>query len=108
MKRKVRITERQLDSIIKKALREQDDQFMTGTNPEDMAGAPEDEEGMEGGGEPDFEAFMSAAQELMGQGITIGGLVDKLCEANNEPEPEPESGEPEPVEPDQSIPSDNQ
>jgi hypothetical protein len=108
MKRKVRITERQLDSIIKKALREQDDQFMTGPSPEDMAGAPEDEEGMESGGEPDFEAFMSAAQELMGQGITIGGLVDKLCEANNEPEPEPESGEPAPVEPDQAIPSDNQ
>jgi len=103
MKRKVRITESQLDSIIKKALKEQEEeQFMaTGPDQEKMAGGPEEE-----GGEPNYEAFMSAAQELMGQGITIGNLVDKLCEAKDS-ETEPEPTEPE-MEPDQSIPSDNQ
>jgi len=96
MKRKVRITETQLNDIIKKALKEQEeDQFMTGVDQEKMAGGPEDEAGEEGG-EPDYAAFMSAAQELMSQGITIGNLVDKLCEAK-EAEPEPEA-EPE-VEP---------
>jgi hypothetical protein len=49
---------------------------------------------------------MAAAQELMGQGITIGALVDKMCESKDT-ETEPEATEPE-VEPDQSIPSDNQ
>jgi hypothetical protein len=94
MKRKVRITESQLNDIIKKALKEQekpeDDQFMTGVDQEKMAGGPEDSEE---GGEPNFEAFLSSAQELMGQGITIGALVDKLCEAKeseSEPEAEPE------------------
>ena len=95
MKRKVRITETQLNDIIKKALKEQEeDQFMTGVDPTKMAGGPEDEEGSpEEGGEPDYSAFMSAAQELMGQGITIGNLVDKLCEAKDtevEPKVEPE------------------
>jgi len=95
MKRKVRITETQLNTIIKRALKEQqEDQFMTGAegDQDKMAGGPEDEVGAEGG-EPDYTAFMSAAQELMGQGITIGNLVDKLCEAKDteaEPEVEPE------------------
>ena len=99
MKKKVRITETQLNNIIKKALKEQEeDQFMTGVDQEKMAGGPEDEAGQEGG-EPDYEAFMGAAQELMSQGITIGNLVDKLCEAKEtEPEPEAEpEGEPEPT-----------
>ena len=95
MKRKVRITETQLNTIIKRALKEQqEDQFMTGAegDQDKMAGGPEDEVGAEGG-EPDYTAFMGAAQELMGQGITIGNLVDKLCEAKDtesEPEVEPE------------------
>jgi len=106
MKRKVRITETQLNDIIKKALKEQEeDQFMTGVDPTKMAGGPEDEDGApEEGGEPDYSAFMTAAQELMGQGITIGNLVDKLCEdkdAEAEPEVNPEE-EPE-VEPE--VPS---
>jgi hypothetical protein len=106
MKRKVRITETQLNTIIRKALKEQqEDQYMNGPNPDDMAGGTE-ETGNDEGGEPNYDAFLSAAQELMGQGITIGNLVDKLCE--NKEEPEPESGEPEPTEPDQAIPSDNQ
>jgi hypothetical protein len=89
MKRKVRITETQLNTIIKRALKEQqeEDQVMTGVDQEKMAGGPEDE-----GGEPDYEGFMSAAKDLMGKGITIGNLVDKLCEAKDtESEPEPES-----------------
>lgn len=104
MKRKVRITETQLNDIIKKALKEQqDDQVMgTGPDPSQMAGAPGEDEG----GEPDFEAFVSAGKELMSQGITLGTLIDKLNETEEEPEAEPEVG-PE-VEPDQSIPSDNQ
>jgi hypothetical protein len=104
MKRKVRITENQLNTIIKKALKEQqEDQYMnSGPEAEAIAGPPEEEES----GEPNYEAFITAAQELMGQGITLGNLVDKLNE--KEEEPEPESGEPEPTEPDQSIPSDNQ
>jgi hypothetical protein len=107
MKRKVRITETQLNSIIKKALKEQEE-MSTGPDPSVMTGSPEDEVGAEEGGEPNFEAFLSAAQELMGQGITIGALVDKLCEAKDtEGEPEPEM-EPE-VEPgdatDQDVPS---
>jgi hypothetical protein len=112
MKRKVRITEAQLNSIIKKALKEQqDDQVMAGADQGQMSGSPEDEVDGEEGGEPNYEAFMSAAQELMGQGITIGNLVDKLCEAKDgageeQPSGEEESGfEPEP---DQAIPSDNQ
>lgn len=104
MKRKVRITETQLNTIIKKALKEQqDDQIMgTGPSPEEVTGSPEGEET----GEPDFEAFVSSGKELMSQGITLGNLIDKLNET--EEEPEPESGEPSEVEPDQSIPSDNQ
>lgn len=68
MKRKVRITETQLNTIIKRALKEQqEDQFMTGAegDQDKMAGGPEDEVGAEGG-EPDYTAFMGAAQELMG------------------------------------------
>lgn len=108
MKKIVKLTNAKLNSIIKKVLKEQEDeQFSTtGPNPEDVTGAPE--ETPEEGGEPNFEAFLSAAQELLGQGITIGNLVDKLCEAK-ESEAEPETTEPvtEP-EPDQGIPSDNQ
>ena len=106
MKRKVRITETQLNTIIKKALKEQqDEQVMGGPDPEAIAGGPDEE----GGGEPNYDAFMSAAQELMGQGITIGNLVDKLCEAKDteaEPEGEPETGGV-PAEQDQPIPSTN-
>ncbi len=101
MKRKVRITETQLNTIIKKALKEQEE-MGSGPSPETITGPPEEEES----GEPNFEAFVSAGKELMGQGITLGALIDKLNET--EEEPEPESGEPTGVEPDQSIPSDNQ
>ena len=108
MKRKVRITETQLNSIIKRALKEQqEDQFMTGAegDQDKMAGGPEDEMGAESG-EPDYTAFMSSAQELMGQGITIGNLVDKLCEAKDaEAEPEPEVEPEQDTETEPSIPA---
>jgi hypothetical protein len=107
MKKIVRLTDSKLNTIIKKVLKEQEDeQFSTtGPKPEEIAG---DAQNPEEGGEPNFEAFLSAAQELLGQGITIGNLVDKLCEAKDA-EVEPETSEPvtEP-EPDQGIPSDNQ
>lgn len=107
MKKIVRLTDSKLSALIKKVLKEQEDeQFSTtGPNPEEVAG---DAQKPEENGEPNFEAFISAAQELLGQGITIGNLVDKLCEAKDE-ESEPETSEPvtEP-EPDQGIPSDNQ
>lgn len=102
MKRVIKLTDSKLNSIIKKILKEQEDQYMgTGPEPEEVTGAPEGEKG----GEPNFEAFLSAAQELMGQGITIGNLVDKLCESKETEEPEVEPTEPES---DQGIPSDNQ
>lgn len=105
MKKVIRLTDSKLNSIIKKVLKEQEDEQVstTGPAPEGITGSPEDE-----GGEPNFEAFLSAAQELLGQGLTVGNLVDKICEAQKgeeEPEPEVEPTEPEA---DQGIPSDNQ
>ena len=102
MKRVVKLTNSELNKVIKKVLKEQEEQQFgtTGPAPEEIAG---DAQNPEEGGEPNYEAFLSAAQELLGQGITIGNLVDKLCEAKEEPEPEAE-----PTEPDQTIPSDNQ
>lgn len=111
MKKVIKLTESKLNAIVEKILREQEAMASepqvgtTGPAPEDIAGSPEDESG-----EPDFGSFLDAAKELMGQGMTIGDLVDKLLEVEEEPEgpegpEEPESAEPEP---DQSIPSDNQ
>lgn len=99
MRRIVRLSNTDLNKMIKRVLKEQEDQYgTTGPAPEEITGvAPEEE-----GGEPNYEAFLSAANELLGQGLTIGDLVDKLCENK---ESEPEATEPEP---DQSIPSDNQ
>jgi len=99
MRRIVRLSNTDLNKMIKRVLKEQEDQYgTTGPAPEEITGvAPEEE-----GGEPNYEAFLSAANELLGQGLTIGDLVDKLCENK---ETEPETTEPEP---DQSIPSDNQ
>lgn len=105
MKKVIRLTNAKLDTIIKKVLKEQEEEQIasTGPAPEEVTGAPEDE-----GGEPNFEAFLSAAQELLGQGLTVGNLVDKICEAQKgEEEPEPEV-EPMAPEMDQGIPSDNQ
>lgn len=104
MKKVIKLTDSRLNTLIKKVLKEQEDQALTtGPAPEEVTGSPEEE-----GGEPNFDAFISAAQELLGQGITVGNLVDKICEAQKgeeEPEPEVEPTEPEM---DQGIPSDNQ
>lgn len=101
----VKLTSTELNKLIKKVIREQEEEQLgtTGPAPEEVTGAPEAEEG----GEPDYEGFLTAAKELLGQGISIGELVDKLIEAQNPEEPEPEV---EPTEPDSdtAIPSDNQ
>ena len=92
-KRVIKLTESQLRNIVKKTMLEQrhqytgdvdeqnageEDQYMTGNDQENLAGG-EDE------GEVNYEEFLAVAQVLMGQGITIGGLVDKLCEIQNNP-----------------------
>jgi hypothetical protein len=95
-KRVIKLTEAQLRDIVKKTMLEQrhqytgdveeqeqlgneqgtEDQYMTGPD----AGAVS---GGEDTGEVSYDEFLTAAQALIGQGITIGGLVDKLCEAQN-------------------------
>jgi len=105
MKKVIKLTDSKLHSLIHRIIKEQEEnQIMsTGPEPEEITGSPEEE-----GGEPNFDAFISAAQELLGQGMTVGNLVDKICEAQKgeeEPEPEVEPTEPEM---DQGIPSDNQ
>lgn len=107
MKKVIKLTEKKLNEIVEQVLREQEiptepQVGTTGPAPENIAGSPEDE-----GGEPDFAAFLDAAQELMSQGMTIGDLVDKLLEVE-EPEAEEPEVEPTEPEPDESIPSDNQ
>jgi hypothetical protein len=105
MKKVIRLTDSKLHSLINRVIREQEEEqiMATGPQPEDVTGSPEEE-----GGDPNFDAFISAAQELLGQGLTVGDLVDKICEAQQggeETEPEVEPTEPEQ---DQGIPSDNQ
>jgi hypothetical protein len=103
MKKVIKLTNSELNKVIKKVIKEQEEQQFGTTSPapEEIAGeAPEEE-----GGEPNYDAFLSAAQELLGQGLTIGNLVDKLCESKEEPESETLPTEPEP---DSAIPSDNQ
>lgn len=95
-KRVIKLTEAQLRGIVKKTMLEQrhqytgdveeqeqlgneqgtEDQYMTGPDAEAISGG-------EDGGEVNYEEFLTAAQALLGQGITIGGLVDKLCESQN-------------------------
>ncbi len=104
--RVVKLTDSRLNSIIKKVLREQEENqvMSTGPSPEEVTGAP----GPEENDESNFDAFVGAARELLNQGHTVGELVDKILEAQgDEEEPEPEV---EPTEPemDQGIPSDNQ
>ncbi len=86
MKKIVRIKESQLNTIIGKVIKEQEDQYMTDKNPEQMAGGANDEPGEESG-EPDFSAFVEAGKALLGQGVTIGDLVNKLVDEGNEEEP---------------------
>jgi hypothetical protein len=102
--RVIKLTDSKLNNIIKKVLREQEENqvMSTGPSPEEVTGAPEPEEN----GELNFDTFMDAARKLLNQGHTVGELVDKILEAQgNEEEPEVEPIEPEM---DQGIPSDNQ
>jgi len=91
MKKTVRIRESQLNDIIRRVIKEQgEDQFMTGQNPEQMSGSPEDETPAESEG-PNFEEFVNCAKTLLDQGVTVGELVDQLLNAQNaEPETEEE------------------
>lgn len=105
MSKIVKLTNETLNTLIKKVLKEQEEN-QVGTNgpePEEITGSPNDEEG----GEPNYEAFMEIAKELLGQGMTIGNLVDKLLIAQTPEDPEPDNLPTEP-EPDSAIPSDNQ
>ena len=103
MKKTVRISESQLNNVIKKVIREQNDAQVMSTGPsaEQMAGTPETDDGAKGGQEPDFEQFKTCAKTLLDQGITIGNLVDQLLDAEKgegdgeteeEPTPDTESG----------------
>lgn len=92
MKKIIRLTERELNNIIKNVISEQDeDQYMTDQNPEQMAGGLNDEPGE--GEETNFDEFVQCAQALISKGVTIGELVDKLLETEegSEDETEPEA-----------------
>ena len=87
MKKIVRISEGQLNDIIKKVIKEQEGQVMnTGPSPEQMTGTPDD------GGQsiadegPNFSEFVNCAKELLDQGVTVGNLVDQILDAQEEPE----------------------
>ena len=95
MKKTVRIKESQLDSIIKKVIKEQEQQISTtGPDAEQITGSPESEATPENQG-PDFEEFKRCAKGLLGQGVTIGNLVDQLLEAKEAEPEEDENGKPE-------------
>jgi hypothetical protein len=107
-KRVIKLTESQLRSIVNKTVMEQrghhytgsmdeqeqlgneqgtEDQYMTGPDAGDVSGGQDE-------GEVNYDAFITATQELMGQGVTIGDLVDKMCEAKDaNPGQEGEGGE---------------
>lgn len=94
MKRIVRLSETELNKIIKNLIKEQDeDQFMSDQNPEQMSGGLNDETAEPEEDEANFDEFLGCAKKLMDQGITIGNLVDKLLEVGEEPEEEPETPE---------------
>lgn len=94
MKKTVRIKESQLNDIIKKVIKEQEQEMSTGPDPSQMTGDPQNDEPTEDEG-PNFEEFINCAKTLLDQGITIGALVDQLLDAQNA-EPESEEGAPEP------------
>jgi len=87
MKKVVKITENQLNEIIRKVIKEQEGQVMnTGPSPEQMTGTPEgDSEPMADSG-PNFGEFINCAKELLDQGVTVGNLVDQILEAQEAPE----------------------
>ena len=96
-KRIVRISESQLDKVIKNVLKEQEDQFMSDVDQSKMSDGPEETS------EPNFDEFIGCAQALLTQGVIIGALVDKLIEGEEsqegETEPEVEENPEVPVQP---------
>lgn len=98
MKRVIKLTESDLNGIIKKVISEQEGQVMnTGPSPEQMVGTadgdatePHAEEG------PDFEQFLNCAKDLLAQDVTIGDLVDKIIDAQGDVESEEPEIEPTP------------
>lgn len=86
-KKIVKINEAQLNDIIRKVIQEQEAQVMnTGPSAEQIAGTPDNDTEDIASDEPNFTDFIGCAKELMNQGITIGNLVDKLLEADDEEE----------------------
>lgn len=78
----VKITEAQLNDIIKKVIKEQEAQVMnTGPSPEQVAGTPD--QGAEAISDegPNFGEFINCAKDLLNQGVTVGNLVDQILEA---------------------------
>lgn len=89
MKKVVKITENQLNDIIKKVIKEQEGQVMnTGPSPEQMTGTPEGDSQPISDEGPNFDEFVNCAKDLLGQGVTVGNLVDQILEAQDEPEEE--------------------
>ena len=90
MKKVVKISEGQLNNIIKKVIKEQEGQVMnTGPSPEQMTGTPDDGTGEIASEGPNFTEFVNCAKELLDQGVTVGNLVDQILEAQeNAPEEE--------------------
>jgi len=89
MKKVVKITEGQLNDIIKKVIKEQEAQVMnTGQSPEQTSGAADQGAESISNEGPNFNEFINCAKELLDQGVTIGNLVDQILEVQDEPEEE--------------------
>lgn len=89
MKKVVRITESQLNDIVKKVITEQEQVMTTGPSPEQISGTPDTganepiaDEG------PNFNEFINCAKELLDQGVTIGNLIDQILDAQEDNEEE--------------------
>ena len=81
MKKVIKLTESELNKIIKKVMSEQEGQVMnTGPSPEQMLGTEDGETDAEPHAQegPDFEQFLNCAKDLLAQDVTIGDLVDKI------------------------------
>ena len=92
-KKVIKINESQLNDIVLKVIKEQEAQVMnTGPSPEQITGTPDNDTEDIASDEPNFTEFIGCAKELMNQGVTVGQLVDKMLESEEEPEAE-EPGE---------------
>jgi hypothetical protein len=91
MKKTIRIKESQLNDVIKKVIKEQQE-MTAGPSPEQITGTPEsDDPSAPSEDGPNFEEFKNCAKTLLDQGVTIGDLVDQLIDAQSaEPETEEE------------------